>query len=409
MESVIKSKALKFISALHHIRWNETKENYNELNLYKNDISNEDKILAHWITYISDRQMPFEKIWIFGGYVYSQIIYDWHKCDKNVYEINKVFSNHIDILKVKSNAKDKVRIYGRYDIDNKRINEELGKNIKEVDFTSRFYTSDIVYIYLTLCYLALEHKSSLFTFFKSVSEWTSDSYKKLKSIVYSLYLLSYKDNSQRDINDIKRFKNNIKEIIFEDEFNKIKNNIKKFCDDPETELENFDKQKKRFDGMKRLWCCIRDYLKAYYYKDYFDNSLKKFSIKIDQKSKEQMLKYIELPGDVWNNNSKFRKCILLNNTSNDKLSKILRQDYTDNTKEWEKYNLYPECFDVSFDLAMRMCENNKCSYCLMNNNKNKPYKMCSNKKGCICPLAMVYCGYEYECCGKDDCKFHNLL
>lgn len=52
MKSVIKSNALKFISALDHIRWNETKENYSELNLYKTDISDEDKILSHWITYL---------------------------------------------------------------------------------------------------------------------------------------------------------------------------------------------------------------------------------------------------------------------------------------------------------------------------------------------------------------------
>ena len=66
MKDLVKKQALEFISGLDYMRWNGETENYSELNLYDSNITEEDKILSHWISYISDRQMPFEKIWIFG-------------------------------------------------------------------------------------------------------------------------------------------------------------------------------------------------------------------------------------------------------------------------------------------------------------------------------------------------------
>ncbi len=399
-----KDKAKIFVSALNNIRWNSTKDSYSELNLYDTNVSAEDKILAHWITYISDRGMPFENIWIFGGYVYSQIIFDWHKC-KSISEINKVFNEHINIQVEK--GKEKGKIFGRYDNLNKRINNELEMNNSKIDFTSRFYTTDIVYIYLTLCYLTENHNSSLFNYLKEMSKWTDDAFLKLKSIAYGLYLLSYKDNSPHTLDDINKLKKSGKKIVFSAEYKKIKDNINEFKCNPEAQLNQFDNSKDRFGNMKRLWCCIRDYLKAYYYKDYFNECLKANNMSIGQEAKNKMLKYIELPGDVWNNNNKFRKCII-EIDNGDRLSQLLRNDYKNNKNEWEEKSLYPECFDVSFDLAMKMCDNNKCKYCLMSDD-NCAIKLCLNKEGGLCPLAMIYCGYEYKCIGRDSCVFKCLV
>ena len=50
------------ISWLDFRRWN-IEENYNYINFYRDDLSNCEKILTHWICYIVDRQMPFEIVW----------------------------------------------------------------------------------------------------------------------------------------------------------------------------------------------------------------------------------------------------------------------------------------------------------------------------------------------------------
>src|SRR4030042_2223701 len=53
-------------------RWGN-KENYNLINFYDTNLSNDVKILTHWLCYIADRQMAFERVWNVGGFVFSEI------------------------------------------------------------------------------------------------------------------------------------------------------------------------------------------------------------------------------------------------------------------------------------------------------------------------------------------------
>ena len=167
--------------------------------------------------------------------------------------------------------------------------------------------------------------------------------------------------------------------------------------------------------MKRLWCSVRDYFKSPDFSVYFKAGLKNYNININNSAYIEIFKYIELPGDVWNNNKKFRNCILNNdNDDTTPISYILREEYdNENNKHQLQLEWYPEKFDVSFDFAMRMCANNKCKYCILNKRHiNKDItKICHQIKNKFCLLAMVYCGYEYECPGINECVFvkYNVL
>jgi len=71
-------KIFKTISWLDTHRWN-TEDNYNFVNFFRNDLTSCEKILTHWICYITDRQMPFEIVWDKGGYVFSELVYEYSR------------------------------------------------------------------------------------------------------------------------------------------------------------------------------------------------------------------------------------------------------------------------------------------------------------------------------------------
>ena len=117
-----------------------------------------------------------------------------------------------------------------------------------------------------------------------------------------------------------------------------------------------------------------------------------------------ILTQLELPGDVWNNNPKFRKCIFKDTEyENFKgiTSKLLRDIY-----EKEIIDIgYPECFDITFDFVPRMCELENCSICpfgLTNGKATNFHKVCINFQGKFCPVVLSSCNYYTDCSG-DQC------
>ena len=104
---------------------------------------------------------------------------------------------------------------------------------------------------------------------------------------------------------------------------------------------------------------------------------------------------LELPGDVWNNNPKFRKCIF-KDTEYENFSgitpKLLRNIY-----ENEKIDIgYLECFDITFDFVPRMCELDNCIICpygLINGKAKDFHKVCINHPGKFCPVVLTSCNY----------------
>ncbi len=72
------AEIFKIISFYDDYRW-EFSHNYNLINFFKIDLQSDIKILTHWICYITDRQMPFQRIWDIGGFVFSELIYEIKK------------------------------------------------------------------------------------------------------------------------------------------------------------------------------------------------------------------------------------------------------------------------------------------------------------------------------------------
>jgi len=66
----------RIFSRLDDIRWSE-ESNYNLINYCRDDLTANEKLLTHWLCYITDRQMPFERVWDIGGYVISHIVHTY--------------------------------------------------------------------------------------------------------------------------------------------------------------------------------------------------------------------------------------------------------------------------------------------------------------------------------------------
>ena len=164
--------------------------------------------------------------------------------------------------------------------------------------------------------------------------------------------------------------------------------------------------------MKRTWCSLRDYIKSKEYGKMFCEELRNkcagcqelinaiFNSENDYKTACQ---WIELPGDVWNENSIFRQCITVQTAG--KLGVVLRAEY----EKISDCNGYPEEFDTTFNFVPRMCEKGNCKICPfakfkeMDIDKDRIEKMCTNNTECFCPIMIKYCGYEFKCIGRDHC------
>ena len=64
----------KIFAWLDKCRWGAI-QNYNLICYARKDLTPSEKILTHWLCYITDRQMPYQRIWDLGGFVISELVY----------------------------------------------------------------------------------------------------------------------------------------------------------------------------------------------------------------------------------------------------------------------------------------------------------------------------------------------
>lgn len=386
----------RIISFYDDVRWHSV-SNYNLINYYRKDLSEDVKLLTHWLCYITDRQMAFEKIWDVGGYIFSEL------ADTLIEE------KDLNLLNPKSPTKFIIKNGDGYtftSISKSSKNEILNRyGIKDEEvatFSSRYYPSDYFSILYTLDFL----KNYDF----SIVEFIAESYKKhqktddyISRILFCLYLMTYYEVGQptkeelldfdRNLNKAKRHTEGVLRILSSEQ-------------NFEAEYQVFRKEKTYLQ--KRAWCSLRDFLKSPEFKELLSVSLYKHGL--SNKHTERLfslesLEQLELPGDVWNNNSRFRQCILKDTEyehSNVGLNKILR-DYFNNQRV-ELKGCYPEQFDITFDFVPRMCESNNCNICpirfLKKTEKNNFPKSCNQNSELFCSVALVNCNYRIDCYGK---------
>ncbi|MCD4822570.1 MAG: hypothetical protein K8R11_11015 [Methanococcoides sp.] len=382
------SNIFRKIAWLDKNRWLSEPDdnNPNLINFSSNDLKNSEKILTHFLCYISDRQMPFSQIWDKAGFVYSDIVHSYSQKECVTTDLFNPFNENSFIHRRKDDG----------------TKFELISNDGSVTFTPRYYPSDIKSILQTLMILEeKEYNKDIIQFIaRIISEFDGDFL--VKRIGFALHLLAYYNIGQPKASEYEKYEEMLKKI----EKNKsevlgILRNKDKF----EQKFEDFKKNKNGIlFNQKRMWCSLRDYIKYDETCNYMINGLK--DIKEDsliETWNNLDRTELELPGDVWNNNSKFRKCLFKNISMLSSLNKyesprFIREIYTKLKSEIDEG--YPESFDVTFDFVPRMCEKGMCDFCIFNEN-NKIDELCTKDKSKYCPILLVSCGYKNKCNPKE--------
>lgn len=371
-ESLI--KVLKAISWLDSKRWNKD-INYNFINFFREDLTNSEKILTHWISYITDRQMPFEIVWDKGGYVFSEIIYEY---SRNNLLPNQLLKNHLEIF-----------------TDNKGGKRFKFKSSDNEYFASRYVSDDYQNILQTLQILYNEryNKNLLNVIFDIINNFVEET-DLLIRVACGLHLLTYQLENKKAI------PNKINKILkSKKEFNK--------------KVAEF--KRNSTIGKKRLWCSIRDYKKGYY-NFVFNEAIKE--VYCDEANEliriwnELPMDQIELPGDVWNNSPLFKNNLFANIINVEDIPnswgmpKIIREIFSQLKTDKNLDFFYPEQFDITFDFVPRMCNKELCDVCLFGPNGAESICIPSSDK--YCPVALISCGYKAKCIGTiDDCLIKN--
>lgn len=388
------TEIFKIISFYDKVRWNSI-SNYNLINFYKTDLDDDTKLLTHWLCYISDRQMAFERIWEVGGFVFSELVSNL-KENKNI-EILK--PNLINSF-INGNGNGGYAFTSKSKVNNNSILlKSYGYEEDDiVKFTPRYYPADYYSILFTFDILS-EYNYSLTRYIADQINKYKEKDDLIQRILFSLYLLTYYEIGQPRKTDIADFNENIKKAKIRTK--KVKTILNNSF---EKEFENFKKD--TIFNQKRAWCSLRDFFKSPEFNEYFKESLQDENVETAQLFTLKSFQQFELPGDVWNNNSKFRNCILENTEYKDSkksLNKILR-DYFEKNKD-DLGNCYPEQFDITFDFVPRMCENNNCDICpiglLKGNEKSDFEKTCVIDTKYYCPVALTNCNYKIDCIGKE--------
>ena len=404
----------EIVNFLDNCRWSKSENNYGLINYSRKNMTNDLKLLTHWISYITDRQMKFEIIWDVGGFVFSDMLYKY-KYSKNGMDVLNPDYQGAFFIKKQDGEFTFISSLNASDNPTKNGKELLNKygfnGDNRVRFVSRFYPADYISIFYTLHTLKTFDKDFISYIIYALEMAKSNNPKEIvKTFAYALYILTYEGIGQPSKNDL-----NYDELM-----NKAKNRtnqIIKTLNSKEllkNEIDSFYNRGTQFK-IKRIWCCIRDYIKS----DEFGKKCFKAELvkrKVDKKLIDSLFSYdakstIELPGDVWNNNEIFRKCLFKNLELTSKeekmdLNKLLRQKY-------EQSNIkvgYPEQFDVTFDLVPRMCEKGNCDICPFGiyDKESIIEKICINDKNKYCTVAQICCGYRCEC-KPDKCVIKNYI
>jgi len=359
-------KIWKVISWLDRQRWNP--ENLHDyVNWFQRDLSSCEKVLTHWICYITDRQIPFEKVWDRGGYVFSELVYEYSREELSV---QKVLDKH----------------YEPY-LDKKGTQRYTFKSTNNAKFASRYVTYDYQSILQTLQVLdEQKYQRNIVRYILSVVQRFQNEPDLLIRVACALHLLTY---------ELDQKKANPKKVM------QTINSSRQFA-------EKLDKFKKTStDNKKRLWCCVRDYKKGLFQR-IFNDAIKEA---VPNEATELIgiwnnlpMDQIELPGDVWNNSLLFRDNLfadVLNISGLPKswrMPRIIRELYRELSPREDGDAFYPEQFDITFDFVPRMCSKKLCNVCPFG--KNGADSICIPTSNKYCPVALFSCGYITRCIGN---------
>ncbi|MHC5061857.1 MAG: hypothetical protein ACYTFK_12325 [Planctomycetota bacterium] len=354
-------KIFNVISWLDNRRWELERPNVFPGNFVKGvinapELKPEQKILIHWLIYITDRVKKADVLWETSSNKIKSLVVEYF--NKNLSEKEQV----IELCK-KYEKKNEIRAF----------------------------PADLESIIRTLIILLGYNKNIIAFITRKLSEWEADDPDRFcPRISFSLYLLSYKDVGSLARSRERRENNKVALNKKTEEAMAILNNDYQF----EKEFDKWYKQR----WHKRTWAALRDYKKFKPLKNIFIDGMTNQTNK--NIWRKDFNKQLELPGDIWNIRF-FENCI-----------KPIAQDMGIRgdarrvvRKLWEEIKpecpeSYPEQFDVSFDFTPRMCQKNLCDICPFGPNGVK--LICIPTEGKYCPVALACCEYIVKCTGNQE-------
>ena len=194
--------AFRITAFLDAARW-ESVGNYNLINFCSDSLSDDEKILTHWLCYVTDRQMPFDRIWSIGGFVFSELVHEMKtrsdfdllnpsKPDKSFFIRAQDYQDK-DRYGFKDKRLDGFLFVSHKEVgSNTRLQEYEFKNDTRPYFIPRYYPSDYFSLLSTFVVLQ-EYDNSLATFVISILNRNMGDPMLVPKLVFALYLLTYHD------------------------------------------------------------------------------------------------------------------------------------------------------------------------------------------------------------------------
>jgi len=315
-----------------------------------------DRILGHWLTYVTDRMRPWEDVWYRGALIFSRVAVDYATEKPQPGAVDEF----LECYRAPAAPGQKMRGW-------RPLVED------DVPYRSR-YPDDDASIYRTLKLLA--HLGwSLDSWLKELIHDLGGQGNALRRIAQRLDILTYRLT------------------ITDDE-------ALTFLNNEEALAKDFLRWNPRAHAdRKRLWAALRDYRKpGSRWHDYLQDC----GVSWPQENFD--LAQLELPGDVWN--ARFFEHLVeplakragIEIVGNSAL--VARRIYDVVRRLDPGTAFYPEQFDVSFDFAQRMCDTMACWCCPFWKRRPpftaSPIELCRREQGVPCALALVTCGYLAE-------------
>ncbi len=392
--AAILSEILKVFSALDDVRWSYT-GNYNLINYCAPDFTPDEKLLSHWLCYVTDRQTAFERVWEVGGYVLSHLVRDFGQGFKSVEDS---FLDHIRFTA--TNQKQKLHFEAPLVHPNPRLAHYDILPPGPVRFASRYMPTDAISILRTLLILEMTSGKSFTRFIYTVIHSEQDQRTAILKLAAALYFLTYTDIGQPQADELWD--------RLADLTPAIRAEATSFVGDQNAYIAGLVQNFKPF-RKKRLWCSIRDYLKSPEFNAYLVAALNTIDpMEASRWNRTDTvltaaIDVIELPGDVWNNNRTFREGLftpyLGSIPKTWDMPQTVRALY--NALGGQASGFYPEQLDVTFDFVPRMCDRRMCGICLFGAGVTK---LCHEIHGLYCPVTLAACGYVHLCI-PTDCAF----
>jgi len=342
---------VKVVTWLDQARWRAAQDLFS--NPVYDSLDLDQKLLVHWLCYITNRQRPFRQVWDDGGFVFSVIVADYRRVIASPAPVHEFLQRH------QTAGKRELPAY----------HAEAGG--REVSYAPR-YGADHESIERTLDLLC-DYGGNLSTFISHFIARFDSQADGLQRLAHSLDVLSYR-----------------REIPVDEARSLLRS-------DADLAWDFRTWRRSTTEHHKRLWAALRDYRKpGSPYRRYLETH-------VEWPDTGFELGQLELPGDVWNQRFSRRlvgpmASAVGVHTKSAKASKIARRLYDRIVRLDPGTSFYPERLDISFDFAPRMCEQDMCDVCLF----SEPARLlcpahAAQEAGLLCPVVLLACGYRQPC------------